>query len=779
MLKIKKTNKIILAIFLVLGLFLITGIAHAFFAGVIYGWVSAVLDALDFIDTAILKMLVTVLLWGFISSAFVFLGANLIQWIISVPVGLSESQIVMEGWYFVLGLTNIFLVLSLIFIALAHILQLESFKLKKALPKLIIVILFVNFSRLIVGMAVDMAQFFINTFLNVWGSNFVEMSLVPLRASLGSLMNVFLVTVLGYIASAFTVFGSVFALAYILSNVLVGNLLGSIFEIVFLCAVNILMGMMFFLYFVLFAMRIAALWILTIFSPLAFFALVFDKTRGYAKKWFIAVIQWAFIGVVALFLFGLISALFASHFQTGANLAPPTDWKLSIVPGFPVVRLRAPIFQYLFMLVFLFFAYQASKQYTPTAAKQVVGMIEGQVKSLGGAAGIVNRLQKGAKRGASAIARRTMRGQVAKFQDMAATPTRTAKGGFLRTNEGKFRFLNPQQRRRTGQALLNVTREADRTIYNETKAEAEKMDENQLQAAIHSSKAGADPAVRAAYISTAAKKGALKNLADPKKSGDATISKEQIVQAHAMASQMGDKETRENLEKGFVKDLESSFLANLKATLSEVEFKNLELNLKENYQGKYANKIIDGIKNKDDMKALQKGWEEDRMLRRQSLKSWGPQQWKDLARTASKETIATLDKAKNRMLDSTKEDEGVNFFIKNNNVESLRYWATNGGRFGYSTHKKATQEELNSEDFRAKVRRIEKNQEAERKAKKETETAKQYGEFLKRVEKKKEPPGEYMTGGKKYKSMKDWQPPGYSQKKKTSKKDRPPPGTTK
>lgn len=388
-----KRYKFILSFLLVsFGVFAFLQQAQACVGTGLFDYSSAVLDALDFIDMAVLKVLVTIMIFTILSSAYVVLAAFLVQWSSQLPLYL-DAPVVQGGWYFILGLCNLFIILAMVFIALAYILKIESLELKKTLPKLLIVIVLVNFSMLITGIFVDIAQFFMNTFQAAYGTDFIEMAIFPLRNSVGALTTILSTTIMGYVASAFIPFGSIITLAIILASFLAGDLLGSMFTAVVLIFLNISLGTTFFVYFVLFIVRIAYLWLLTIFSPLAFLAFVFKQTQGYGKKWFTAVVQWASLGVILFFLLGLITTLFYDAF-----VERPGDIEIKGAAGLPVLNLPSQIYNYLFLLLFLLIAYKTSISLAPAGAKQFAGLVEGQLKSMGGVAGIAKKISKRATR---------------------------------------------------------------------------------------------------------------------------------------------------------------------------------------------------------------------------------------------------------------------------------------------------------------------------------------------------------------------------------------------
>ena len=82
-----KKFKIILFFLLVfLGLFVVLQSALACPGTGIFDYTSAVLDALDFIDMAVMKVLVTIMVASIISSCYVILAAWLLQWSSQLPL---------------------------------------------------------------------------------------------------------------------------------------------------------------------------------------------------------------------------------------------------------------------------------------------------------------------------------------------------------------------------------------------------------------------------------------------------------------------------------------------------------------------------------------------------------------------------------------------------------------------------------------------------------------------------------------------------------------------
>ena len=621
-----KKYKIFLFFLLVFGVFLIVPKpANAIIGTGIFDYCSAVLDAFDFIDQSVLAFLVKVIFFAFGSAAFVFMAANILEWSFQLPVSLS-NDLVLSGFNFVLGLVNLFFILALVFIALAYILKIESLELKKALPRLIIVILLVNFSRLIVGALVDVSQFFMNTFLDTFGGDFVTLSLIPLRTSFGALMNVILITITGYVASAFTVFGSIFALAIILSQFFGGDLLANVISLVLMIVLNFVMGAIFFMFAVLFIVRIAALWLLTIFAPLAFFALIFKQTKGYAEKWFKEVIQWAFLGVVAFFLLSLIISLFTSAF-----IHRPGMLNVSPIPGLPPIRLPSNIYDYIFLIIFLVVAFEASRRYVPQGAQQVIGLMKGQWAAMGGVAGITKRLKSGAT---GAARRLTPERAKKKAREMAAASTLpTGKEWKKMTRREKLKrvLISPHATRAVGKAVVGATDSADERVYGQARKAALGED---AAANLNAFSSTSDPTIRAARISGMMEQGQMKEAMDEKRFGKNALQYHgwDVRSAYQKAARMGKKKDLEGMERSFGENFTGYF-----QDIKDKEGVYTKEDLKKDGFKNFTEYIAANTKSAKDIKQLNKDWIDREEFMEATHEFWSGHQIGEAAREFGKE----------------------------------------------------------------------------------------------------------------------------------------------
>jgi hypothetical protein len=175
---------------------------------------------------------------------------------------ISNPQI-KEAWVIIRDLCNMFFVLILLVIAFATILRIESYNVKKALPKLLIMAVLINFSRIIVGLLIDFSQVIMLTFVNAFadgGGNFEN------YLGISKFMKFVDENTKIWGKSGISLNDTV--VAYVLV------VLVMIIAIVTLLAVLIV-----------FVMRMIMLWIYVVLSPLAFLLSAFPGGQKYASQY--------------------------------------------------------------------------------------------------------------------------------------------------------------------------------------------------------------------------------------------------------------------------------------------------------------------------------------------------------------------------------------------------------------------------------------------------------------------------------------------------------------
>lgn len=208
-----------------------------------------------------------------LTQGFMELSQTLLAWVTSegfINIKFTDNLFVNEGWGIVRGLTNIFIVLGLVVTALATILRIESYQMKKTLPLLLIVALLINFTPMLCGLVIDASNIIMNHFLKA--GQFLTQNYPSAIGSAISELWREIDSPSGMLATGLLLVGS------------------SLFS-----------AIIFLLFAFLFLLRYIALWMLVILSPLALFCYIFPATKKMWNQWLSQFIQWCFIGIPAAF----------------------------------------------------------------------------------------------------------------------------------------------------------------------------------------------------------------------------------------------------------------------------------------------------------------------------------------------------------------------------------------------------------------------------------------------------------------------------------------------
>ncbi len=92
---------------------------------------------------------------------------NLLIWVSSYNQFIHTTAVDI-GWKVVRDVANIFFVIIMLTIALGTLFNIQTYEYKKLLPKLMVAIILVNFSKMIVGLAIDVGQVIMLTFVHVY-----------------------------------------------------------------------------------------------------------------------------------------------------------------------------------------------------------------------------------------------------------------------------------------------------------------------------------------------------------------------------------------------------------------------------------------------------------------------------------------------------------------------------------------------------------------------------------------------------------------------------------
>jgi len=185
---------------------------------------------------------------------------------------LPANPIIQIGWTLLRDITNMLFILGLAYIGLATSLNLSSFNTKKTFSNLLLIAVLINFTPVICGIVVDIT--------NIVSSFFLQGIDFQILIDVFSRQQADIARQLG----RFTMDNGLLML-----------------KGVFLIGYGFVASFVITLYAVLFLVRAPIIWVLVIFSPLAFFAWIFEKTKSYFKQWWDIFFQWATIVIPAAF----------------------------------------------------------------------------------------------------------------------------------------------------------------------------------------------------------------------------------------------------------------------------------------------------------------------------------------------------------------------------------------------------------------------------------------------------------------------------------------------
>ncbi|MEA3449923.1 MAG: hypothetical protein U9Q85_03000 [Patescibacteria group bacterium] len=203
-----------------------------------------------------------------------------ITYIVGYNNFIAEGAII-NAWVIVRDLCNMFFVIIFLVIAFASILRYENYSIQKTLPKLLIMAVLINFSRMICGLFIDISQVIMLTFVDSWGANgagFVEVSK----------MTKFFTS---------TTFDGFTTADWDIKNVVAAYIIGLGFLLVIGVVLVATLGV--------FLMRMILLWVYVIFSPVAFVLSAFPAGHTYASKWISGFTQQLIVGPVLAFFIWL------------------------------------------------------------------------------------------------------------------------------------------------------------------------------------------------------------------------------------------------------------------------------------------------------------------------------------------------------------------------------------------------------------------------------------------------------------------------------------------
>lgn len=218
------------------------------------------------------------------SFALIGVSNGILAWVarpdfIQIGYTRPDNPIVQYGWATVRDFVNLFFILVGIIIGIATALRIQQYEIKKLLPRLILVILLINFTPVFCGAIIDAASIIMNFFFTAGAAGFSQVINVA-----GTSGNMLANAAKSALLQPANLFNGMFA-----------------FQLVFVMAFNFIASFVLLIFAMLLMVRHVALWILVILSPLAFFCYILPATKSIWNKWWNQFIQWCFVGVGGAF----------------------------------------------------------------------------------------------------------------------------------------------------------------------------------------------------------------------------------------------------------------------------------------------------------------------------------------------------------------------------------------------------------------------------------------------------------------------------------------------
>ncbi len=252
----------------------------------------------------------------------------------------TNSLAVQTGWPIVRNLGNMIIVLGFVVIGIATALRIKTYQASQLLAKLIVVALLINFSKLLCGVWIDGTNIIMNYFFGQIGN---ISSWFPGASNIGSLFS-----------EAAT--HSPMDFGPILIGLIIFNAIATFLYLVYALVI---------------LLRVLAIWVLVILSPLAFVCYVFPATKNVWDMWWKNFFQWTII-IIPLGLFYYVGGTMISQL----TLSPNNDVGALLANGMTTAGWQAYITNmFSVMLVpglLLIVGFIVSLQFAPMGAKAIM-----------------------------------------------------------------------------------------------------------------------------------------------------------------------------------------------------------------------------------------------------------------------------------------------------------------------------------------------------------------------------------------------------------------------
>lgn len=311
---------------------------------------------------------------GYLIGAIAGVALTLTAWLIvlalNVNANILNSTFVTAGWQIVLSFTNLGFVLAIIVMAFATILRWESYGMKQILWKLIVAALLVNFSLVIAGAFLSVADILTNYLMSKGG--FGSYEIWPQSMANMFKIQSFMQTKPEFDSSILGTLGNVGTKA-------LSTPIAVIASVIFAALFTIIICIIFLAIFVMLLIRYVLISILLILSPIVWLLWIFPDTQNLWQKWWDNFLRWTFFAPIMLFFVYL--AVYSMNNYTKPtisgfdNLSKGFTFGLDVIGNFAVA------------LGLLFGGLMAANYLSITGASTAMGMAQRGSMAVGAFAG--------------------------------------------------------------------------------------------------------------------------------------------------------------------------------------------------------------------------------------------------------------------------------------------------------------------------------------------------------------------------------------------------------
>ena len=368
-------------------------------AGWVFGAAQTALQSLSEITGPLFSLVFYSFIAVLVGVALLWISTTLLDWVIDItPEALTvlsgeAATVVQVGWNFTSGIVNMLLMVLFVIVAISFILGTDSYGLKKALPKLIMVAFLVNFTLLFVGMGIDISNFLFNSIANQMGTDTGTMirdamyPLIEFGEGIWMWASAFLTRLVPKMLTPYL--GLAVQAAWLLNF---QTFLSLIIQYFVMGAVMIMMSGLLFLFFAILVMRIFIVQILAILSPIAFFCLILPSTEKWWKKWLEHLTEWLLYGVAFIFLIYVGLAFAPLVLNITRPVTDHLPWWLDWFGA-------DEFLPYVVLLIYFAAIFSVCRNFVPSLAKTVIE--QGKAAVLQSVAPMVGAWGKGSQRSVS------------------------------------------------------------------------------------------------------------------------------------------------------------------------------------------------------------------------------------------------------------------------------------------------------------------------------------------------------------------------------------------